>query len=194
MATSIGHQRSKSPATALAGSYGHPTHPMFVTIPIGAWTSALVFDVVSRAVDDGAGYARGANLLLGIGLVGAVLAIGTGFLDYSRLPAKTRVNQTATLHLSLNLGATALVLLSLLLRITDGTSAEGTPVGPLVVLAVTLVALAVSGWLGGKLAYHYGVRVADEATQAEGFAEHGALPPGARDLARDDSPRYRTDL
>ena len=29
--------------------------------------------------------------------------------------------------------------------------------------------LGVSGFLGGKLAYRYGVRVADEATQAEGF-------------------------
>jgi hypothetical protein len=29
--------------------------------------------------------------------------------------------------------------------------------------------IAVSGWLGGKLAYRYGVRVADEQTQSEGF-------------------------
>jgi uncharacterized membrane protein len=29
--------------------------------------------------------------------------------------------------------------------------------------------LGVSGYLGGKLAYRYGVRVADEATQAAGF-------------------------
>ena len=32
-----------------------------------------------------------------------------------------------------------------------------------------LAALGASGWLGGKLAYHYGVRVADEMTQSEGF-------------------------
>ena len=37
------------------------------------------------------------------------------------------------------------------------------------VLWATLLALGVSGWLGGKLAYHYGVRVADESVQAEGF-------------------------
>ena len=29
--------------------------------------------------------------------------------------------------------------------------------------------LGVSGWLGGKLAYTYGVRVADEERQREGF-------------------------
>lgn len=39
---------------------------------------------------------------------------------------------------------------------------------------LTLIALAVlgaSGWLGGKLAYTYGVRVADETTQNKGFSQ-----------------------
>jgi len=39
-----------------------------------------------------------------------------------------------------------------------------------------VAALGLSGYLGGKLAFRYGVRVADEATQAEGFA----VGPGAR--------------
>ena len=43
------------------------------------------------------------------------------------------------------------------------------PVGLIAVSAVALAVLAVSGWLGGKLAYRYGVRVADEATQAQGY-------------------------
>ena len=33
---------------------------------------------------------------------------------------------------------------------------------------VGLLVLGVSGWLGGMLSYRYGVRVADERTQAEG--------------------------
>ena len=40
---------------------------------------------------------------------------------------------------------------------------------PLLMSLVALLLLGVSGWLGGRLAYRYGVRVADEATQAEGF-------------------------
>ena len=39
----------------------------------------------------------------------------------------------------------------------------------LVLTVIGLAALGVSGWLGGKLAYHYGVRVADERTQMDGF-------------------------
>jgi uncharacterized membrane protein len=45
--------------------------------------------------------------------------------------------------------------------------------GPLALSAAALAALGVSGYLGGELAYHYGVRVADEATQAHGYVRTG---------------------
>jgi len=38
-----------------------------------------------------------------------------------------------------------------------------------VISIVALALLSISGWLGGKLSYRYGVRVADEGTQDEGF-------------------------
>jgi uncharacterized membrane protein len=46
---------------------------------------------------------------------------------------------------------------------------DGGHAGLIALSAVALGVLAVSGWLGGKLAYRYGVRVADEATQAQGY-------------------------
>ena len=47
----------------------------------------------------------------------------------------------------------------------------GQPIGwgPVVLSVVSLVGLTASGYLGGKLAYHYGVRVAAETIQADGF-------------------------
>ena len=39
---------------------------------------------------------------------------------------------------------------------------------------VSLVGLTASGYLGGKLAYRYGVRVAAETIQADGFAARRA--------------------
>ena len=57
-------------------------------------------------------------------------------------------------------------------------------------LAIDLVALClltVTGWLGGKLAYRYGVRVADERTQAEGYEDvSGLLPPALSSAGRVD--------
>jgi uncharacterized membrane protein len=53
-------------------------------------------------------------------------------------------------------------------RAGDGPAAP-VPWPPLVLSLVCLAVLAGSGFLGGKLAFRYGVRVADEATQAEGY-------------------------
>jgi uncharacterized membrane protein len=55
-------------------------------------------------------------------------------------------------------------------RLKDASSTEP-PVGN-VELGLSLLAaslLCVSGWLGGKLTYRYGVRVADERTQSSGL-------------------------
>ena len=41
--------------------------------------------------------------------------------------------------------------------------------GPLTLSVLSIAALGVSGFLGGKLAYRFGVRVAGEADQADGF-------------------------
>lgn len=48
-----------------------------------------------------------------------------------------------------------------------GYETVGNMPGGLIIVA--LVLLGVSGWVGGELAYHYGVRGADEHTQSEGF-------------------------
>ena len=41
-------QQAKRPVSPLlAGPYGHPLHPMLVTVPIGAWVAATVFDLAS---------------------------------------------------------------------------------------------------------------------------------------------------
>ena len=59
---------------------------------------------------------------------------------------------------------------------TDGGSVGG---GKLALSVVSLLLLGVSGWLGGKLAYHYGVRVADEQTQSEGYVARSSAEPAA---------------
>ncbi|MEU0095946.1 DUF2231 domain-containing protein [Kribbella sp. NPDC006257] len=53
-------------------------------------------------------------------------------------------------------------------------AAKGSEEATVLGFVLTLIALAVlgaSGWLGGKLAYTYGVRVADETTQNKGFSQ-----------------------
>ena len=162
-----GTQSAKRPVTGLAGPYGHPFHPILVTVPIGAWVASLVFDLASRLASQPEVFATGSRWLVGLGIVGALAAAMFGLLDLFAIPTGTRAFRTGLLHMTLNLVVVALFATSFLLR--GGKGQDGVTVGVIALSVVALALLAVSGWLGGQLAYRYGVRVADEATQAEGY-------------------------
>jgi uncharacterized membrane protein len=161
------HSQAKQPVSAwLAGPYGHPFHPILVTIPIGAWVTSLVFDLGSHLADDPAPLAEGARWLIGVGVLVALAAAMVGLLDFFTIPSRTRAWRTALLHLTLTGAYTA----QFFWRPEHPTSAVGA--GPISVSAVSLAVLAVSGYLGGELVFRYGVRVAREDTQLEGFTIH----------------------
>lgn len=162
-------ERGKRPVSrAMTGPYGHPFHPILVTIPIGAWVSSLVFDIASYIVDDPEFLARGAAWLIAVGVIGALAAASVGFLDLLGIPTGARAFTTALQHMSLMLVVTSAFAGNFFWRII-GDLDSSAAVGPLVLTIVSLIVLVVGGALGGKLAYRYGVRVVDEATQADGF-------------------------
>ncbi|WP_344238660.1 DUF2231 domain-containing protein [Kribbella hippodromi] len=161
--------RGKEPRTVLAGPYGHPFHPIMVTVPIGAWVASVVFDIVALGNDSAARtFAEGAYWLIGIGIVGAVLAAVFGLVDLLGIPRKTVAFRTGLTHMILKL--TVVVLFAINFGVRAGHGYESASVAGFVLSLIGLAILGVSGWLGGKLAYRYGVRVADERTQGQGFA------------------------
>jgi uncharacterized membrane protein len=161
-------RQAKRPVSTLAGPYGHPLHPAMVAVPIGAWVASLVFDVASRLVASPQALTEGSRWLIGIGVLGAVAAAMVGLLDLFAIPTGTPAFRTALLHMSINLTVTAAYAAGFLWR--GGQEPDGqVGWGPIALSAVALAALGVSGYLGGKLAYRYGVRVADEVTQEEGY-------------------------
>ncbi|MFD1939680.1 DUF2231 domain-containing protein [Nonomuraea mangrovi] len=163
-------QHAKRPVSAmLAGPYGHPFHPILVTVPIGAWVGGLVFDVASHIVEDPDFLARGAMWLIALGVIGALAAAMVGLLDLLAIPTGTRAFRVGLIHMTLNLLVTAAYAGNFLWRYAGQGPSGSVGVDQLTLNAVSLAVLGVSGYLGGKLAYHYGVRVADEAMQAEGF-------------------------
>jgi uncharacterized membrane protein len=171
------HAASKSPVSAvLAGPYGHPFHPILVTVPIGAWVASLVFDIASRFADKPGFLTQGSEWLIALGVLGAVAAASIGFLDFFSLPPRTAAYRTAQEHMVLNLGVTAAYAVAFFWRHASPADGHRVAIAPLVLSAVCLCVLALSGFLGGKLAYHYGVRVADETTQADGFAAGARVP------------------
>jgi uncharacterized membrane protein len=160
--------RAKRPLTPVAGPYGHPFHPLLVTVPIGAWVTSLVFDLVSHEAGEPEVFAKGAFWLIAIGVVSALVAAVFGLMDLLTIPRGTRALRTGLTHATINVTVVVLFAASLLVR-QDHLDQGDSTTGGMLLSVVALALLAVSGWLGGKLTYHYGVRVADEGTQAEGF-------------------------
>ena len=125
---------------------GHPAHPMFVTVPIGAWLSANILDAVG-----GRQSRPTARRLLAIGTAAALPAVVTGASDWAdTLGAERRVG---LVHAAANWAAIALYTSSWNAR-RKGRYAKG--VG-LAVLGAAAVGF--SGWLGGHLSYSIGVGV-----------------------------------
>jgi uncharacterized membrane protein len=164
-------QQAKQPvSSALAGPYGHPLHPVLVTVPIGAWVGSLVFDIASRTVHRPGFLAHGSAWLIAIGVLGALAAASIGFLDLFAIPTGTPAFRTALLHMTLNLTVTTAYAGGFAWRHSGGyPDTRAVSAGQLALSAAALAVLSLSGYLGGKLAYRYGVRVAAESVQAEGF-------------------------
>ncbi|MFF4801686.1 DUF2231 domain-containing protein [Streptomyces sp. NPDC001351] len=171
-------RQAKQPVSAaLAGPYGHPFHPILVTVPIGAWVCSLVFDIASKIVDRPGFLTHGSAWLIAIGVLGALVAASVGLLDLFAIPTGTPAFRTALVHMALNLAVTAAYAAGFAWRQGDGyAGGQSVGNGQLTLSAVALAALGVSGYLGGRLAYRYGVRVAAESVQTEGYRSTRTTP------------------
>lgn len=163
------HQAKQPVSAMLAGPYGHPFHPILVTVPIGSWMASLVFDIGSHVVDRPTFLTMGSTWLVAIGVVGALAAATVGFLDLFAIPTGTTAYRTALVHMTLNLLITTAYVVNFLWRHASYGQPGSVATAPLALSVVSVATLGLSGYLGGKLAYHYGVRVAAETTQAEGY-------------------------
>lgn len=162
------HRSAKRPVTVAAGPYGHPFHPLLVVVPIGAWVASLVFDLASYRAGEPDVFVKAAFWLIGLGILGALLAAVVGLLDLLAIPRGTKAFTTGLIHMGLNLTVVALFAVGFAVR-REGLEDAPVAAAPLLISIVALTLLGVSGWLGGKLTYTYGVRVVDEETQAEGY-------------------------
>ena len=131
---------------------GHPIHAMLVTIPIGLWVFSLICDFVFVASGD-ARWAVTAYFTLGSGIIGALVAAVPGLIDLLGL-RDPRALRIGTFHLVLNLAIVAAQAANFWLRMQDDGHAD---VLPRAISIVAVVALIISGWLGGQLVHVLGV-------------------------------------
>jgi nitrite reductase/ring-hydroxylating ferredoxin subunit/uncharacterized membrane protein len=128
---------------------GHPLHPLLVTVPIGAWSSALVFDLV--------GDEDGARRLTGLGVLAAAPTAIAGWSDWRYTTGGER--RVGLVHAVSNGAAVAAYGASWLAR------RRGNKVSGIVWSAVGGSLLGFGGWLGGHLSYALGVGVDTTAFQ-----------------------------
>ncbi|MER5758826.1 DUF2231 domain-containing protein [Streptomyces sp. NPDC002082] len=121
---------------------GHPVHPVLVQVPIGCWLSASVLDAVPGA-------RHAATTLTAVGLAGVAPAAVAGWADWADLPPEQA--RVGLAHAVANVAAVASYTASLTARL-QGRSAKARmwSLGG-------LAAVAVSGALGGHVAYRQSV-------------------------------------
>ena len=97
--------------SSLSGPEGHPLHPFVVPLPVGAFVSSLVFDILTWTRPGELPWlVDGAWWLIGIGLIGAGVAAAFGVLDLLRIPRGTTPWRIALAHSALNVAAAAVFL------------------------------------------------------------------------------------
>ena len=134
----------------LSGTFmGHALHPLMTDLPIGAWTSATMLDLVGGRASRPA-----AQKLVGIGLAAAAPTAWTGWSDWADSePGNDPVRRLGIVHAAANGTAALLYGLSLAAR-RRGAHTTGVMFG-----LAGAGAMGAGGWLGGDLAFARGVGV-----------------------------------
>lgn len=131
----------------------HPLHPVLTDVPIGAWLIAIVFDLAALIFHvPNLGVASG--LATGLGVLGALAAIVTGFLDWEDVnPRELTVGLT---HAIINISATTLFAISFFWRWGDNWQID---TGKAVLSIVGYLMLTAGAFLGGTLVFRMGTMV-----------------------------------
>lgn len=134
---------------------GHPLHPLSVIFPIAFLAAALGSDFGYWLTRDFF-WARASLWLIGLGLVGGLLAAAIGLSDFLKIE-RVRKRSAGWAHLILNVSILVLTLINFLLRLGDAES-RILPWGLLLSLIVGTLT-SISGWFGAELSYRHKIGV-----------------------------------
>lgn len=162
----------------LRGWAGKPFHPPLTDVPIGAYTLAATFDLISwlGSGDVARDFFRAATFAFVAGLVVTIPTALTGFWDWLKSTQKgTQARRTANWHMTLMLTATAFVLVNILARIA-GWEDDATGFGLLVISAIAFGLVALGATYGGTLVYDYEFNVEQDNDHVWEVSEVDKMP------------------
>jgi len=134
---------------------GHPLHPLSVIFPIAFLAAALGSDFGYWLTRDFF-WARASLWLIGLGLLGGVIAAIIGLSDFLQIE-RVRKRSAGWTHLILNVAILVLTTLNFILRLGNSES-RILPLGLLLSVIVGTLT-SVSGWFGAELSYRHKIGV-----------------------------------
>jgi uncharacterized membrane protein len=135
---------------------GHPIHPMLVPFPIACFAGTLLTDIAYWRTAD-IMWSNFSAWLLTVGLLMGGLAALAGLIDFLSSRA-VRAQTPAWPHMLGNLLVLGLSLLNAFVHSRDAWTSV-VPTG-LILSAVVVVIMLVTGWLGWSLVYRHKVGIA----------------------------------
>jgi uncharacterized membrane protein len=151
---------------------GHSLHQIVIVFPLGLLMTSVGFDVLALITHETRWLATSYYVMV-VGLLGGVVAMVAGYIDYSAIPNGTRAKKIGKYH---GLGSTGVIVIfavSAYLRTNDPLTLHPLAIGLSLLGAITA---GVAGWLGGELVTRMGVGVADGAHVDAGGGIETSVP------------------
>ena len=135
---------------------GHPIHPMLIPFPLALWATSFVVDVLFYFLRHPTLLVI-AKFMIAAGCIGAIAAAIPGIIDWLSI-RNGDVKKVANWHARLNIAALVVFAISLFLRLGSYSELVGRKLTiPFLLSLVGVILISISGWLGGELAFRYGV-------------------------------------
>ncbi len=131
----------------------HPLHPVLTDVPVGAWTAAILLDLLALVVGI-AGLGLASGIAIGLGILGALGAVVTGLTDW--MDVDTSELAIGIAHGAINVVATALFVASFLMRWSANWETTWANFSP--ALAGYLI-VSFGAYVGGLLVYRLGIMI-----------------------------------
>ena len=135
---------------------GHSVHAMVTDVPVGAFTLAIVLDILNVRA--------GADVAIAVGILGMLAAMLAGWADYADTDVPPQRGY-ATVHQILMIVALILYIVSFYGRTGAVTTDRG---GPIALSIIGYVILAVAAYIGGEVVYGRGNMVDHNAFRSFG--------------------------
>jgi uncharacterized membrane protein len=137
---------------------GHPLHAMLVPIPIACFVGTLATDI-AYAETSNMQWANMSAWLLTIGLVVALFAVIAGLVDFAG-DRRIRDLRAVWIHAGGNAIALVIAIVNAFIHSRDAYTSV-VPTG-LILSALTVAILVVTGWMGWELVYRHRVGVMEK--------------------------------